>query len=336
MRVSKSLPLALFYATLVSSSTLIEQVTGWPWPWPHQPRTTTIIDLLSTNEEFGPLLKVLQRTALIPLLNTAPNITLIAPIAAAFDDDNIDLTRQLMMYHTLNASVLSSMVEREIVFESFLRMDERDNSSSGVGVRVERQGDSGRGQGALRIGGTARVVKSDWVANNGISSGCRGVLRLGVIQVVDGLIQIPESIRSLSSGGYILIVGSNLDKMKSSSTFNTLFRDTSFPREYSLFVPDDSSFDILHPVEISYLKTKFGEQDRTALLHRHTSKEILYRKNFQGHSNATGGNTTSLEGEKISFTSNNSQIRIDNATLTHPDIVCNNGGSPCPASPDLS
>jgi len=319
MRVSRSLPVALFYATLVSSSTLVEQVTGWPWPWPHQPRTTTIIDLLSTNEEFGPLLKVLQRTALIPLLNTAPNITLIAPIAAAFDDDNIDVTRRLMMYHTLNASVLSSMIEGEIVFESLLRMDERDNSSLGVGVRVERQGDSGRGQGALRIGGTARVVKSDWVANN-------------VIQVVDRLIQIPESIGSLSSRGYMLIVESNLDKMKSASTFNTLFKDTSFPREYSLFVPDDSSFDILHPVEISYLKTKFGEQDRTALLHRHTSEEILYRKNFQERGNATGGNTTSLEGEKINFTTNNSQIRIDNATLTHPDIVCNNG----PSSPSLS
>jgi len=133
----------------------------------------------------------------------------------------------------------------------------------------------------------------------------------------------------------MLIVGSNLDNIKSASTFNTLFKDTSFPREYSLFVPDDSSFDALHPVEISYLKSKFGEKDRTALVLRHTSKEILYRKNFQERGNATGGNTTSLEGEKIHFTSNNSQIKIDKATLTYPDIVCNNG-RPCPSLPDLN
>jgi uncharacterized surface protein with fasciclin (FAS1) repeats len=165
MRISNSLSLALLYASLVSSSTLIEQVTGLPWPWPHQPRTTTIIDLLSTNEEFGPLLKVLQRTDLIPLLNAAQNITLVAPVAKAFVD--ADVSQALMMYHILNASVLSEQVKGEVVFESFLKMDSKDNSSVGVGVRVERQGDSGRGQGVLKIGGVARVVKSDWVANNG-------------------------------------------------------------------------------------------------------------------------------------------------------------------------
>jgi uncharacterized surface protein with fasciclin (FAS1) repeats len=165
MRVSNSLSLALLYASLVSSSTLIEQVTGLPWPWPHQPRTTTIIDLLSTNEEFGPLLKVLQRTDLIPLLNTAQNITLVAPVAKAFVD--ADVSQELMLYHILNASVLSEQVKGEVVFESFLKMDSKDNASVGVGVKVERQGDSGRGQGVLKIGGVARVVKSDWEANNG-------------------------------------------------------------------------------------------------------------------------------------------------------------------------
>lgn len=194
--MSRSLPLALASATLASSSALVGQVTGFPWPWPHQPRTTTIIDLLSTNQEFGPLLKVLQRTALVPLLNTAHNITLVAPIAKAFEGD-VDVSAALMMYHILNASVISSMVDTEIVFESFLRMDARDNSSSGVGVRVEKQGDSGRGQGLLRMGGTARVVKSDWEANNGTPFGIC-VLKVGVIQVVDRLMRIPDSI-SLSA-----------------------------------------------------------------------------------------------------------------------------------------
>lgn len=162
MRVSNSLALALLCATLVSA-TLIEQVTGFPWLWPHPPQTTTIIDLLSTNAEFAPLLKVLQRMALVPLLNTVQNITLIAPIAKAFDGlEDVDITRDLMMYHILNASVLSEMVETEIVFESLLRMDPKDNLSAGVGVRVEQHVDR-----VLTIGGT-RVVKSDWEASNGI------------------------------------------------------------------------------------------------------------------------------------------------------------------------
>jgi len=80
-----------------------------------------------------------------------------------------ELTRELLMYHILNGSVLSSMVEDEIVVESILKMDPKDNTSLGIGVKIERQGDRGRGQGLLRIGEIARVVKSDWEANNGNS-----------------------------------------------------------------------------------------------------------------------------------------------------------------------
>jgi uncharacterized surface protein with fasciclin (FAS1) repeats len=139
----------------------------WPWPWPHRPRTTTIIDLLSTSADFTPLLKLLQRTALIPILNGSENLTLVAPIADAVDGFDGDVTRELMMYHILNGSVLSTtMTAEEVVVESILKMEGTDR---GVGVKVKREGDRGRGQGKLRIGDVARVVKSDWEANNGMS-----------------------------------------------------------------------------------------------------------------------------------------------------------------------
>lgn len=182
MKLSRSLSLAVLCASVVSSSTLVDQVQGFPWPWPNHPRTTTIIDLLSTNPEFGPLLKALQRAALVPILNASENITLVAPMSDAIENFEGDLTRELLLYHILNGSVLSSMVEREIVVESLLKMDPKDNRSLGVGVKIEREGDRGRGQGLLRIGGEARVVKSDWEANN------------GVIQVVDKLMRIPDTI----------------------------------------------------------------------------------------------------------------------------------------------
>lgn len=167
MKLSKPLSLALLCTSLVSSSTLVNQAEGFPWPWPNHPRTTTIIDLLSTSPEFTPLIKALQTTALIPLLNASDNITLIAPMSDALNQFEGDVTRDLLMYHILNGSVLSSMVDEEIVMESILKMDPKDNCSRGVGVRIVREGDRGRGQGKLRIGGVARVVKSDWEANNG-------------------------------------------------------------------------------------------------------------------------------------------------------------------------
>ena len=189
MKLSQPLSLAVIYASIVSSSTLIDQVQGFPWPWPNHPRTTTIVDLLSTNVEFGPLIKALQSTALIPVLNTSENLTLVAPLSDAIENFEGDLTRELLLYHMLKGSVLSSMVEKEIVVESLLKMDPRDNRSLGVGVKIEREGDRGRGQGPLKIGGEARVVKSDWEANN------------GVIQVVDKLIRIPDAI-GIANLGY--------------------------------------------------------------------------------------------------------------------------------------
>jgi len=104
---------------------------------------------------------------LVPVLNASENVTLVAPIAEAMDAFEGDITRDLMMYHVLNGSVLSADVEDEIVVESILKMDPRDNTSLGIGVKIQREGDRGRGQGKLRIGDVARVVKSDWEANNG-------------------------------------------------------------------------------------------------------------------------------------------------------------------------
>src|SRR5271163_4196037 len=106
MRLLPSLAVTLLSTcTLVYSSSLANHEDSFPWPWPTHPRTTTIIDLLSTNEEFSPLIKILQRTALIPVLNAAENVTLIAPIAEAIAEFDSDITRELMMYHILNGSV---------------------------------------------------------------------------------------------------------------------------------------------------------------------------------------------------------------------------------------
>jgi uncharacterized surface protein with fasciclin (FAS1) repeats len=178
MRLSCPVSIALLSATLVSCTQILDQpeARNSLFLWPHRPRTTTIIDLLSTSAEFTPLIRALQRAQLIPLLNSSDNVTLIAPMREAFEEFGGDVSRELLLYHCLNGSVLSDMVEGEIVMESLLRLDEGDgrdggtgNRSKGVGVRIERQGDRGRGQGKLLMGGMARVVKSDWEANNGTS-----------------------------------------------------------------------------------------------------------------------------------------------------------------------
>jgi uncharacterized surface protein with fasciclin (FAS1) repeats len=105
--------------------------------------------------------------------------------------------------------------------------------------------------------------------------------------------------------------------------YNSLHKlKDKFPSTYSLFVPDNSAFHVLHPVELAYLKTHFGRHDRKDLIHRHASKEILYNQNLK-----QGGNVSSLEGQRIYYKKQGNHTIVDNATITQSDIVARNGTS---------
>ena len=111
------------------------------------------------------------------------------------------------------------------------------------------------------------------------------------------------------------------------SKFSSLYKGTGFPSTYSIFIPDDTSFEELHPVELSYLKTRFAERDRTDLLGRHACHDILYSKDLM-----KAGKVASLEGETIHYKMDESDILVDNANITQGDIVARNGIPPRPPS----
>jgi Fasciclin domain len=113
--------------------------------------------------------------------------------------------------------------------------------------------------------------------------------------------------------------------MQEISIFQELFKQTALPSSYSIFVPDNSAFEVLHPAELSYLRTSFGKQDRTHLVHRHASNNITYLKNL-----ANGGSIPSLEGERLHYKQREKDIFVDGANITQPDIVARNGPSPSP------
>jgi len=112
------------------------------------------------------------------------------------------------------------------------------------------------------------------------------------------------------------ILGSNEDV----STFNSLYKKSSFPSSYSLFVPDNSSFETLHPVELSYLETHFGRHDRANLISRHACNDVLYTKDL-----TKGGKVSSLEGENIHYRHEDGDILVDDANITESDIVAKDG-----------
>lgn len=107
---------------------------------------------------------------------------------------------------------------------------------------------------------------------------------------------------------------------KSLSKFNSLYRAEKFPSSYSIFAPEDSCFDVLHPVELSYLKTRFAHQDRSNLLFRHACQDILYTKDLR-----KGGTISSLEGERLHYKLEEGNLLIDGANITTSDVVARNG-----------
>jgi uncharacterized surface protein with fasciclin (FAS1) repeats len=109
------------------------------------------------------------------------------------------------------------------------------------------------------------------------------------------------------------------------STFHDLFKDTTLPHSYSVFVPDNKAFDQLHPAELSYLKTRFANHDRTNLILRHATKNITYLKTL-----SNGGSIPSLEGEQLHYKQHENDTFVDGANITQTDIVARNGFPPFP------
>ena len=144
---------------------------------------------------------------------------------------------------------------------------------------------------------------------------------IGVIQVVDKLIQIPHTV-GIFLDRMILTADWNLASNPNLSIFNSLYQKSPFPSSYSLFAPDNASFKALHPVELSYLETHFGRHDRANLISRHACADILYAKDIK-----EGGKVSSLEGEIIHYREDTDHLVVDDANITESDILAKNGNN---------
>lgn len=151
------------------------------------------------------------------------------------------------------------------------------------------------------------------------------VADVGVIQVVDSLLKIPDSIGMLFHDH--ADVENILEDTPDVSIIHSLLQGVDFPRTYSMFAAANTAFDVLHPMELSYLQTRFAQQDREKLLWRHTTKEILYSPHLK-----KGGNTTSIEGETIQYGYVDDEILIDSANVTVQNVVARNGMPSCISS----
>lgn len=217
-------------------------------------QSTSVIDVLAGSDRFSVLLRHLQRTGLVPLLNESKNITLIAPTNEAFQDvPETAVTKNRLLFHILNSTLLVSAVEADLVAETFLhstnlavelnrpKLDKSDNYplpvyvSSGEPVHV----------------GNASIIECDLQASSNL------------VQVVNKLLDTPPTVCDFLNNNPQTTIFANLFEREFNCSFPML-------QTYStLLVPTDAAFQGLADAELSYLTTTWGEDDRIALLARH-------------------------------------------------------------------
>lgn len=236
--------------------------------------SVSIIDLLSSSPDFTSLLRLLQRSGLIPILNTARNVTLLAPPNSVFDTLPPDESAaKLAEYLILTSLIYLDEVDEEEVYFSHLQLPAAPGFPIATKVTREKRDDNS----IVMINGQTTVIKQNWQADN------------GVVQVVDSFVNLP------------MTMCSGLLQTKEVGLFNDLLSMNPEVCEviemlgltFTIVAPLDVSFSQFNDVELSYLKSVSGEVDRLKLLASHFLETSIYRQNDT--------NQTGLLGETARF-----------------------------------
>lgn len=312
-----------------------------------QPSTasTTLVDVLGADSDYTTLLSLLQRARLIPTLNRLNGSTLFAPTndaikhRASYDafwntallDDNFlardnvqEKLRQELFYHILNYTMppLSNEKEPE-VFKTLhyprqpLEPPSREPPPSppwmpipggtlgGEPQRlrgIRRKDKTHIGVDAFGDGG-AEVVKDTVEAANGV-----------VIGIGDILTVPPDLATVISKQASLSYFNRIMDEQ-----LTKLLNDTA---AMTLFLPVDSAWDSLDPIERLYLESGFAAADLQKILGLHAVVEegAVWSDSFRSNPNLT-----TLDGTPLEIKVSPKKTTISSSKLVEPDIYASNG-----------
>lgn len=297
----------LFAAPLVAA---FESQTPW------EPTTTTLVDLLNVDSDYTTLLKLLQRARLIPTLNRLNGTTFFAPTndainryilwnnfpspplagpqqdeptwSHAFDNVNEQL-RQQLLYHLLNYTLPHYPPEATEVLTTLhfprIPLEPPSKAPPPNPPWLPTPGGSLNGEGQrLRL--AARDGKSfvnvDATGEQGIPVVKEAVygtnsLLIGIGDVIDVPTDLATIVRKNPALTYVA-------RVLQDSHFKIL---ESVPG-LTVFLPEDSAWNELHPVERLYLESEFAEEDLRWILGMHTvNSNIGWSNTFGEHTNST-------------------------------------------------
>ncbi|KAK9447932.1 uncharacterized protein V1518DRAFT_325076 [Limtongia smithiae] len=281
--------------------------------------STSIVDLLSSSPDFTVLVRVLQRSGLIPELNIGRNITFFAPTNDVLGrvPAGADL-RSLLLYLIVSDPIVAANISSgdARVYYSTMRAPAAPDYPIPLKVQRVRAApgtpSDGDGHRLVLAGGRARVVRHDWFADN------------GVVHVVDALVDLPATL----CNGYRLRPSSE-DVSFFVSMFDRhpiicyLLSEAEEP--VTLLLPLNSGFEaLLNTVERAYLLTSAAREDRIKFIAEHFLYTAVYRQNdTAGH----GTDFPSMSGTLINIRSTpNNHILVNNdVSSVDCDMLYQNG-----------
>ncbi|KAG4303933.1 hypothetical protein PORY_002677 [Pneumocystis oryctolagi] len=257
-------------------------------------KSISIVDFLSSSNEFKPLIKSLQHTRLINYLNFLKNITFIAPTEKAFLNKT-ELTAEILKYHILNGLFFKDKVNDGFVFRS--RIYSYGEQEGPIGVKVKKIVNISTKEEIVNVGGVS-IVRGDYITRNGI------------VQVTNEIMILPKDMY------YIFSRSPDL------SIFMGLLDYEIFKyKKITIFAPINEAFKIFNDVEYAYLLSKYGVSDLRMLVHNHLQiNTVIYKSDvidkFSSKSDAN---------EILNFSKNQTGFYVNEHKITEYDIITKNG-----------
>ncbi|KAA1467901.1 hypothetical protein DENSPDRAFT_847864 [Dentipellis sp. KUC8613] len=307
---------------------------------PPNPASTTLVDALSADPDYTLLLNLLQRAKLIPTLNKLNGSTFFAPTNDAitrhsdplwhhalnteFLPDNVnEQLRQDLFYHLLNYSIALPQEQNVLVLKTLHYPHQPSHPPThdppphppwmpipggtlgGEPQRLRmasRDGDVFVGVDTFGSGGT-KLVKGVVDAGNGLLLGIDDVL-----QVPSNLADVVRNVLSVSYFQSIL-TPQITERLNSTS-------------ELTLFLPVDSAWDALHPIERLYLESEFAADDLVRIFDMHAvvKKSVKWSESFD-----PAVNLTTIDGHVLEVISSPDKVLVSDAEIKQPDIYASNG-----------
>ncbi|ORZ13544.1 FAS1 domain-containing protein [Absidia repens] len=274
----------------------------------------TIIDVLSNDARFGTLIRHIQKTRLVPVLNALETGTFFAPDNDAFANyQGPPITNETLLYHLLPRKISAEKFRHHQVIESSLQLENYLQNNTGQRLLIHRS--PNHSSSSFSLAATLSKSRTTLFVNDAQMIDLDvPVNSKTVIHAVNKILQPPQMISQTFTHGNIDLY-QMMDKVG-------LIRTLNQHQPFTVFYSDQSILQSFSQVEIAYLLSNYGDQDLFTLLGYLIIHGDIYADDFSGEKQykAINGDTLKIKVDKEKNT-----ITVNDELIIQKDILAANG-----------